>query len=296
MESTLIRPLKGFGGGAKRVDRFRLPVGGGRVGHHEAGAPFGPRRQSACDRRHRLDVALVPQRPAHAEDRPVLGLCRRPVLHIEPVGDGALGGALPREIGAEPAQGVFADEGEAGKLTHLLAPESPVKRARRRFHIGVGMQNHPRSRGQRDERRRGQMIFDNGEIDAATPQQLGDAPGFPEIAADSGDRNRRDLDAFERLVHRRADDQGRARISAVNDQVANAKLDRSGKPRAEMRIAQHDIGNFRLARHHHIRKLKARGAPPARVLTRKGQVGTIDPSIIAARGEFCLKGRPDNDQ
>ena len=65
-------------------------------------------------------------------------------------------------------------------------PEGAVKRARRRFHIGVGMQNHPRSRGQRDERRRGQMIFDNGEIDAATPQQLGDAPGFPEVAADSG--------------------------------------------------------------------------------------------------------------
>ena len=156
------------------------------------------------------------------------------------------------------------------------------------------MQNHPRSRGQRDERRRGQMIFDDREIDAATPQQLGDAPGFPEIAADSGIRNRRDLDAFERLINRRADDQRRARISAVNDQVANAKLDRGGKPRPEMRIAQHDIGNFRLARHHHIRKLKgARRGPPARVLTRKGQLKTIDPSIIAARGEFCLKGRPD---
>ena len=158
------------------------------------------------------------------------------------------------------------------------------------------MQNHPRSRGQRDERRRRQMIFDNGEIDAAAPQQLGDAPRFPEIAADSGIGNRRDLDALERLVHRRADDQGRARISAVDDQVANAKLDRRGKPRPEMRIAQHDIGNFRLARHHHIRKFRARGPPPASVLTRKGQARTIDPSIIAACGEFCLKGRPDNGQ
>ena len=93
------------------------------------------------------------------------------------------------------------------------------------------------------------MIFDDGQIDAATPKQLGDAPGFPEIAADSGIGNCRDLDAVERLVHRRADHQRRARISAMNDQIANAKLDRSGKPRAEMRIAQHDIGNFRLARH-----------------------------------------------
>ncbi len=176
--------------------------------------------------------------------------------------------------------------------THLLASKGPVKRVRRRFHIGVGMQNHPRSRGQRDERRRGQMIFDNGEIDAATPQQLGDAPGFPEIAADSGIRNRCDLDAIEGLVHRRADHQGRARISAVNDQIANAKLDRSGKPRAEMRIAQHDIGNFRLARHSPHSKAQGRRAACGRPYT-QGSDGTIDPSIIAARGEFCLKGRPD---
>jgi hypothetical protein len=61
-----------------------------------------------------------------------------------------------------------------------------------------------------------------------------------------------------------------------------------------MRIAQHHIGNFRLARHHHIRKFRARDRPPARVLTRKGPLKTIDPSIIAACGEFCLKGRLDN--
>ena len=114
------------------------------------------------------------------------------------------------------------------------------------------------------------MIFDDREIDAAAPQQLGDTPRFPEIAADSGIGNRRDLDALEGLVDRRAHNQRRARISAVNDQVANAKLDRSGKPRPEMRIAQHHIGNFRLARHHHIRKFRARGPPPASVLTRKG--------------------------
>ena len=191
-------------------------------------------------------MALVPERPAHAEDRPVLGSRRRPGLHVEPVGDGALGGAHTREIGAELAQGVFADEGEAGKQTQLLAAEGAVKRARRRFYIGVGMQNNPRSRGQRDERRRGQMIFDDREIDAAAPQQLGDTPGFAEIAADSGIGNRCDLDALEWLVHGRADDQRRACISAMNNQVAHAKLDRSGKPRPEMRIAQHDIGNLRL--------------------------------------------------
>ena len=140
------------------------------------------------------------------------------------------------------------------------------------------------------------MIFDNGEIDATTPQQLGDAPGFPEIAAESGIGNCRDLDAVERLVHRRADHQRGAGISAVDDQIANAKLDRRGKPRPEMRVAQHHIGNFGLARHHHIQKFRAHGPPPARVLTRKGWAKTIGPSIIAGRSEFCLKGRPDSGQ
>ena len=187
-------------------------------------------------------------RPTQRIDRS-LRLCRRPVLHVEPVGDGALGGELPRKIGAELTQSVFADKREARERTHLLTSERPVKRVLRRFHIGVGMQNHPRARGQSDERRRRQMIFDNREIDAAAPQQLADAPRFPEIANDSRIRNCCDFDPIEGLVHRRADHQGRACISAVDDQIANAKLDRSRKPRAEMRIAQHDIGNFRLARH-----------------------------------------------
>ena len=140
------------------------------------------------------------------------------------------------------------------------------------------------------------MIFDNREIDAAAPQQLGDAPRFPEIAADPRIGNRGDLDALEGLVHRRAHDQRRARISAVDDQVANAEFDRRCKPRPEMRIAQHHIGNFWLARHSpHSEIQGARPAARARPYTeRPGEDNR--PSIIAARGEFCLKGRPNNGQ
>ena len=66
--------------------------------------------------------------------------------------------------------------------------KAPVKRARRRLDIGVGLQNHTRSRGQRNERRRRQMIFNDREIDAAAPQQLGHTPRLAEIAAEFQDR------------------------------------------------------------------------------------------------------------
>ena len=202
--------------------------------------------------------------------------------------------AQPTEIGAEATERVFADEGEAGEPAQFLAADGAVQRARRRFHIGVGMQNDPRSGGQRDKHRGRQVIFDNGEIDAATPQQPSDAPGLSEIAADRRVGDRRDFDAFERLVHRRADDQGRAPISAVKRQIANAEFDRSGEPRPEMGVSQQDVGDFRLARHDHIRS--SRRAP--RLLAKRPyteQSGrTIDPNAIAGGGEFCLKGRPDN--
>ena len=136
---------------------------------------------------------------------------------------------------------------------------------------------------ERDECGRRQMVFDNGEIDAAALEKPRDAPGFPQIAADARIRNRRDLEALEGLIHRRANDQGRAPISAVNDEVADAKFDRRGKPRPEMRIAQHDIGNFRLARHRHIRKSgRARPAARPRPYT-EGSGRTIERAICRAR-------------
>ena len=257
------------GGIAKRLNGFRLQVGGRWVGHHETGAPFGPRRQNTCDRRHGFDMTFVPERAAHAEDRPVLRFGRRPGLHVEAVGHGALKRAKPWEISAELAQGILADEGEAGKPTHLLAPEGSIKPARRRLDIGVGLQNHPRSRGQRDERRRRQMIFDNGEIDAAAPQQLRDAPRFSEIAADSGIGNRRDLDALERLVHRRADNQRRC---------AHIGYERPSRERKARPKRQAAARNAHCAASHRQFSARApfttfgssgRDAPPARVLTRK---------------------------
>ena len=156
-----------------------------------------------------------------------------------------------REIAAEPVQGVFADEGEAGKPAQLLPAHGPVQRARRRLHIGVGVQNHPRPRGQRDERGRRQVIFDDRKVDAAAPEKPRDAPGFAKIAANAWIGNRRDLDALERPVHRRANDERRARMPAVQHEVSDAKLDRGRKPRPEMRVAQQDVGDFRLARHRH---------------------------------------------
>jgi hypothetical protein len=54
-----------------------------------------------------------------------------------------------------------------------------------------------------------------------------------------------------------------------------------------MRIAQHHIGNFRLARHHHIRKFRARGPPPASVLTRKGEAKTIDDRSLPPAVNFA---------
>ena len=95
------------------------------------------------------------------------------------------------------------------------------------------------------------MIFDNGEIDAAAPEKPRDAPGFSKIAADAWIGNRRDFDALEGLIDRRANDERRACMPAVQHEVTDAKLDRSRKPRPEMRVAQQDVGDFRLARHPH---------------------------------------------
>ena len=152
------------------------------------------------------------------------------------------------------------------------------------------MQNHRRSRGQRDERRRGKVIFDNGEIDAATPKKLGDAPGLPDVATDRRVRDRRNFDAVERLVHRRANDQGRARISAVKNQVTNAEFDRSGEPRPEMCVSQQDVGDFRLARHHHIRN--SRRAARLGVLTRKGPAGQLTETIDCRPRRILLERAP----
>ena len=52
--------------------------------------------QNACDRRHRFDMAFVPERTAHAEDRSVLGFVADQALHVESVGDGALSRAQAR--------------------------------------------------------------------------------------------------------------------------------------------------------------------------------------------------------
>ena len=156
-----------------------------------------------------------------------------------------------RKIAAEAVQGVFTDEGEAGEPAQLVPAHGPVKRALRRLHVGVGVQDHPRPRGQRDQGRGRQMIFDNRKVDAAAPEKPRDAPGFPKIAANAWIGNRRDFDALEGPIHRRANDERRARIAAVQHEVANAKLDRSRKPRPEMRVAQQDVGDFRLARHRH---------------------------------------------
>ena len=78
--------VEGFGRVAKRPNSLRLPVGGHGVGHHEARAPFGPRAKSARDRRHRLDVALVPERPADAEDRRSLGFVADQACMSSPLG------------------------------------------------------------------------------------------------------------------------------------------------------------------------------------------------------------------
>ena len=98
---------------------------------------------------------------------------------------------------------------------------------------------------------RGQMIFDNRKVDAAAPEKPCNAPGFSEIAANPRIGNRCDLDAFERLIHRRANDERRAGMPAMQHEVTDAQLDRRRKPRPEMRVAQQDVGDFRLARHRH---------------------------------------------
>ena len=210
--------------------------------------------EGARDRPHRLDVALGLERAADGEDHPVFGGLAPPIGHIQSVGDGSHGRAHAREIRAKPVGAILADEGEAGELPQLLAAHGSIERARRRLLVGVAVQNHRNARSQRDDGRGRQVVFDNGEIDAATLQEPGDAPGLSQIAGDRGVGNRCDLDAVERLVNRRANDQGRARMSAVKNEVANAEFDRGGQPRPEMRVAQQDVGDSRLTRHHRAQK------------------------------------------
>ena len=234
---------------AKRLEGLRLPVGGGGVGQNESGFPFGPRRQGARDRPHRLEVALALERAADAEDHAILGSLVRPIGHIQSIGDAADRRAHAREICAKAIGAGVADKGEAGEPPQLRAADGSGERARWALHVGVAMQNHRDARSRRDARRSRQMIFDDREIDPAAPQEPSDAPGFGQIPPDHKVRHGLDLDPLERPHHFRTDDQGRARIAAVTDEVAHAELDRARKLRTEIRAAQEDVGDGRVARH-----------------------------------------------
>ena len=96
------------------------------------------------------------------------GVSAPPIGHIESVGDGSHGRAHAREIRAKPIGAILADEGEAGEPPQLMAAHGSIERARRRLLVGVAVQNHRNARSQGDDGRGRQVIFDNGEIDAAT--------------------------------------------------------------------------------------------------------------------------------
>ena len=280
-----------FGGGAERPDRLRLPVGGRQ---DEAGAPAGARFQHAGDRAHRLAMALVVEPAADRKNRLVLRAGARPVGHVEAVGNGAHRRTRIRIIGAETGEAVLADEGETREALQEEIPLGPLHRARRRLLVGVAMQDdgEPGRRG--DERRRWQVILDDRDIDAAALQKLADRPGLGEIAAEGDVRDRIDGDARERLVHLGAHDQGRARIAATADEVAHAELDRRRALRPEHRIPQQDVGDFRLTRHQRTRNSWRSNAPPRRSLHARVRRDKSPEWAIAARGEFCLNGRPNS--
>ena len=212
-----------FGRVAKLPDGPGLPVGGGE---DEAGAPAGPRLERACDRRHRLDVALVGERAADAEDRRVLGFGRRPGSHVEPVGDRAHRRAGERKIVPEAREGVLADEGEAGERRNLKTRGGDAGGAPGRGLVGVAVEENASARGRGDQGGGGKMVLDHRDVDPAPAQEPGDAERLGDISAQRNVGDGRDLDPRERLVDRRTGDQGRARIAAVKDEIADAELDR----------------------------------------------------------------------
>ena len=133
-----------FGRVAKRLDGLGLPVAAA-VGQHEAGAPSGPRRQSAHDRRHRLDVALA--REARPTQRIDLLLGFRSPTRLACRARWGLCAWSARTMGNWPR-----NRSSASSLTKAK-PESgaalgrarPRERARRRLLIGVAVQHRPRA-------------------------------------------------------------------------------------------------------------------------------------------------------
>ena len=70
------------------------------------------------------------------------------------------------------------------------------------------------------------MVLDHRDVDPAPAQEPGDAERLGDISAERNVGDGRDLDPRERLVDRRTGDQGRARIAAVKDEIADAELHR----------------------------------------------------------------------
>ena len=111
------------------------------------------------------------------------------------------------------------------------------------------MKKRPAAGRRSDERGGRQMIFDDGDVDCAPPEEPSDRQGLAEISADRRLRHGRDLDALEGVLHVRTDNKACAPIAALENKIAHAELDRRCKTRPEMRVAQHDVGDLRLTHH-----------------------------------------------
>ena len=146
-------------------------------------------------------------------------------MHVESVGDCPHGRACERKIGPEARERVLADEYESGERRKLEARGGDAGSALGRGLVGVAVQEDARARRRGDQGGGRQVVLDHREVDPAAPQKPGDAERLADIPADRCVGNGRDLDAVERLVDRRTGDQGRRRIAAVKDEIADAELD-----------------------------------------------------------------------
>jgi hypothetical protein len=188
-------------------------------------------------------MALVVEPAPDREDRLVLLSGVRPVGHVEAVGDGAHRRQRFRIEPKETGEAILADEGDTREALQEEIAFGPLHRARRRSLVGVTVEDHGKARRRRDERRPREVILDDRDVDAAALEKLPDRPGLGENAAEGDVRDRVDGDVRERLFHLGAHDQGRARITAVADEIAHAKLDRRRPLRPEDGIAQENVSD-----------------------------------------------------
>ena len=162
-----------------------------------------------------------------------------------PLGIARIGTAAPGKIGAETAETVLAHERETREATELEIPLGALERARRRFLVGVTVQDDREPRRGRHDGRSRQVVLDHCNVCAPTLEEFPDRPRLGEVAAEGDLRDGVDGDALERFVDRGTDDGRRAPMAAVTNEVAHAKLDRRRAFRPEDRIAQEDIGDGR---------------------------------------------------